>query len=338
VIIQDTFNPKQPPKMIRWSTATDATVEAWTVLGNVDAIDEYLRRTAAPEPKKRSDGRVPGQYLYVPPLRTVQRYNQIHDPKGKFGEGVFEEGPTVGGALSTGVDFAHLSAKGKRAVAHNMKHFGLTQPTLEKEIASKLTTQTLADGKEWYPQANSLADELATENGVTTEQAAGVIAALSPQTPWLRNEYLAERTIGMVDEYPDEMTAEDVADWDGGTLRENLIPAINIVRGKSIDSQLTGVKRRSLYNNIVNPYGTDSVVIDAWMQRSVISASSNDLSLDDSRAFVNAGKVVTDGIGAGYVSIRDAVRAVAADYGLPASQIQAAYWLGVKGASDAEQL
>jgi len=43
----------------------------------------------------------------------------------------------------------------------------------------------------WYDGANKIANELATEFDVTPEQAAGILAALSPQKDWYQNAHLA---------------------------------------------------------------------------------------------------------------------------------------------------
>ena len=45
----------------------------------------------------------------------------------------------------------------------------------------------------WYDSANKLANNMATEHGVTEEQASGVIAAMSPQKDWDQNVSLAKR-------------------------------------------------------------------------------------------------------------------------------------------------
>lgn len=49
----------------------------------------------------------------------------------------------------------------------------------------------IAAGLAWYPQARALSARLARLTGVTTAQAAGVIAALSPSTEWAQNQRAA---------------------------------------------------------------------------------------------------------------------------------------------------
>jgi len=63
-------------------------------------------------------------------------------------------------------------------------------------IADAFRTLDLADvsaGIEWYAEAYSIAESLSVVYGCTTEQAAGVIAALSPQQGWSQNVKSAER-------------------------------------------------------------------------------------------------------------------------------------------------
>lgn len=54
-----------------------------------------------------------------------------------------------------------------------------------------------ARAQRWYEGAHRIATELADQYGVTRDQAAGVIACLSPQQNWLRNVSLAERVLSI---------------------------------------------------------------------------------------------------------------------------------------------
>ena len=61
------------------------------------------------------------------------------------------------------------------------------------------------EGRSWYSRANAIACEIANEHGISVEQAAGCIAALSPSNRWERNIVDAENlvrafTIGGADE------------------------------------------------------------------------------------------------------------------------------------------
>jgi hypothetical protein len=67
-----------------------------------------------------------------------------------------------------------------------------------RHIASILGLATQADiaaGLDWYRRAEALADRLSAAYGCSTTQAAGVIAALSPNNKWRRNCVDAENLI-----------------------------------------------------------------------------------------------------------------------------------------------
>lgn len=67
--------------------------------------------------------------------------------------------------------------------------FGVTHATIVRRILAtfdRATTFDIESGARWYDETGQLAASLATD-GVTLEQAASVIAALSPRTSWSRN-------------------------------------------------------------------------------------------------------------------------------------------------------
>lgn len=67
-----------------------------------------------------------------------------------------------------------------------------------KNILAILQLATLteqADGRSWYPVANSVAIDLADRYEISEAQAVGVIAALSPRNRWERNVHDAEQLI-----------------------------------------------------------------------------------------------------------------------------------------------
>jgi len=51
------------------------------------------------------------------------------------------------------------------------------------------------EGRSWYSRANAIACEIANEHGISVEQAAGCIAALSPSNRWERNIVDAENLV-----------------------------------------------------------------------------------------------------------------------------------------------
>lgn len=275
------------------------TVESLIALGTVEALTAWLA--------EHSD--------------TV-RSNPYHDSKtGKF------TSHGGGGTLATGTRLADLSPEGRAAVAANNAKYGLTSATLESELESKLTPETIAQGKKWFPEARAFNESLAKRSGLSVEQTTAITALTSPRTPWPQNKRLAERVALTHGKYTD---ADPIvaAKHMGGSLSANLGPAIAVARGGDIDSHMTGIKRRSFYNNMLKPGATNDVTVDTWMQRTAMKAASKPMSLEQSRQYLQAAH------GAGYVSIAEATRAVAAKHGLSPDEVQAAYWTGISGSKE----
>jgi hypothetical protein len=245
---------------------------------------------------------------------------QLRDPRtGKWMRG-----------LATGTRMVDLSPKGKVAVAANDAKYGVTRKALEAELESKLTAAGLMKAKHWYPDARTFNEGLAKRSGLSVEQATAITAAVSPRTPWPRNRRLAERVALTHKQYTDA-DPRAAARRMGGGLSLNLGAGVAIARGGSIDAHLTGAKRRSFYNNMLLPGRTDDVTVDTWMQRMAMTVAGKPMSLDDSVDYLTNARAATDGVGAGYVSIAEAVRAVAARRGVSPDEVQAAYWIAVAG-------
>ena len=64
-----------------------------------------------------------------------------------------------------------------------------------KAIYQLATLTEQQDGIAWYPNARQIARNLADRHGITTPQAIGVIAALSPRNRWERNVQDADAII-----------------------------------------------------------------------------------------------------------------------------------------------
>lgn len=72
----------------------------------------------------------------------------------------------------------------------------------------------------WYDGANVLANDFAKKYGVTTEQVAGIIAAMSPQKDWYQNVRLAELVLEAMDSNP--MFTEDMVKRQDQVAAESL--------------------------------------------------------------------------------------------------------------------
>lgn len=156
-------------------------------------------------------------------------------------------------------------------------------------------------GSYWYTDAHELAWTLAGEGGV--EMAAGVIAALSPRTPWGRNKELAVRAF-----------ADGHA---SGTLGVSVRAADRILAGEDPLTVLKGDKVRNFYLSIMG--GTNSVTVD----RHALEVYLGKRFLDAERPPV--GKRLYREVSEAYVIAADDWEA--RKHGLTPVQVQAITWL-----------
>lgn len=233
--------------------------------------------------------------------------------------------------LETGTRPNDLTWTQRSVVSDHLRKWKLTPAAMVDEIAVTIRNSPLAyHGGAWYLEAYRIAVRLADTYGFTTAQAAAVLAAVSPRMSWPRNQLVAERVLRETRRH-NGLSDLDCAKAIGGALVTiSLLPAVKIARGQLIDSTLTGVKRRSFYNNILYPFTSDDVTVDTWMQRVPMHATTG-MTLKDSLRFLGGRAKSTNGAGAGYVAIADAVRVVASQMGVTPSTIQAAYWTSVAG-------
>lgn len=255
------------------------------------------------------------------------RYNpsQRRDKRGRW---------TRMNTVYVGATYEALDSKGKAAVNAKMREYGLTEEALDNEIISRLTPESLAAAKGWYPAAREFNQSVAKANGLTLEQATAITAAVSPQMPWWQNKKRAAFVAAHANDHP-ELDPLKASYAMGGGMGRETSAAVAIARGADIDSTLTGTKRRSFYNNMLNPGGTQDVTVDRWMMQVGIRAQKDGtqtrvLDKDECTAWLAASRKRTGGVG--HVSISDSVRRVAGKLGLPPDEVQAAYWVTVRPA------
>ena len=106
--------------------------------------------------------------------------------------------------------------------------------------------QERTEGREWYAQAWRLALEVDPDHPT---RAAGVIAALSPLTPWDRNVWLVRETYR-------------TGGLSGGTLGANRVKANRILSGEDPLLVLSGSKVRAFFAGIVSQGAADLVCVD----------------------------------------------------------------------------
>jgi hypothetical protein len=212
--------------------------------------------------------------------------------------------------------------------------YGVSMNKMIDEIISKIRNMDPAEAAHagsWYFEANAFAAELAAKHSVSIEIASGVISAVSPRMPWLRNKKVADAILGEFRNYS-ELSAMDAAKQIGMALSANVSMAIRIARGEDIATTLTGIKRRSFFNNIVDPANSDSVTVDTWMLMAFVNTTGTDKAT--ALKYITACEKSLDGTGSGYYTISEAVREAAQSMNLTPSQTQAVYWVAVSGSFD----
>lgn len=112
----------------------------------------------------------------------------------------------------------------------------------------RATPTARAEGFAWYRDAHDLARSL---DPLNPARGAGVIAALSPLTPWPRNIFLA-------------MTAYSNGGLDGGTLGASVRKVNAMLReDASPFDVLTSQKVGNFFRNILHPESPNNLTIDA---------------------------------------------------------------------------
>lgn len=140
-------------------------------------------------------------------------------------------------------------------------------------------------GLHWYQEAHDIAHEIAARADLPIETAVGVIAALSPQTPWGANRIAVEEVTslwssgklhpGMSDDAVRSLVNDHMQSLHRTYVNDNenpqtvpsitgerLAKAYDILSGKSPDSVLSGHKVRSFANNIADPSSPADVTVD----------------------------------------------------------------------------
>lgn len=173
-------------------------------------------------------------------------------------------------------------------------------PSVKRIIATyrAATDEQLAEGLNWYSDTHSLAVALSPGNPL---MGAGVIAALSPRTPWERNKTLAIRAF-----------ADGVA---SGNMPAFCVKADRIMAGEDVPTVLNGLKTIAFAQTIADPTHPTAVVVD----RHAMSVAIGRASTDDDTAYLSRKGV--------YDLFADAYRTAAARVGVAPSVMQAVTWV-----------
>ncbi len=168
------------------------------------------------------------------------------------------------------------------------------------ECIAQASDDAETEGLAWYLSAHSIAADLASRHGVTVRQAAGVLAALSPQTGWSENIRLADQALSDGEASGHYQDACDKADA--------------ILSGADPADVLGGRKVRSFFTNILFPLRPGAVTVD----RHCVDLLAGE------RGYVNSR--ILERIGA-YATCASVVRDVARELGLLPHQVQAIAWV-----------
>jgi hypothetical protein len=117
----------------------------------------------------------------------------------------------------------------------------------------------MAEGERWYETARITAAALAAGTNISAEQAAGVIAALSPRVRWENNVRSAAEIISAARRDPDEKPPSVAGFY------RNVEKAWRIATGWAPENVLGGPKVTNFYRNICGD--EDSVTVDVWSAR-----------------------------------------------------------------------
>jgi hypothetical protein len=160
-------------------------------------------------------------------------------------------------------------------------------------IASRATYGQIEEASKWYLDAERVADQVATNLGVTLEKGASVVSAFSPRERWSLN----------------------VAKAIAFSLGETVVALGNNIRMANASLELgfkalNGQKTNAFAKAIAGD--ENAVVIDVWMLRAVGIEKKSPTQ-------------------AQYKVLADAVTATATMYGMTPRSMQALIWIIVRG-------
>jgi hypothetical protein len=154
-----------------------------------------------------------------------------------------------------------------------------------------------AEGRQWYPRARAIAEDLGERYGRAPEVVAGVIAALSPRQRWSENVRRAERAL---------------AGHGAGGLGDSERKVAAILGGAAPAEVVCGPKTSAFRALIVDPSHPSEVCVDTWALRA-------------------AGWPVDTVTPRQYETVAEAYRIAARHFGELPSAVQATAWILARG-------
>lgn len=234
--------------------------------------------------------------------------------------------------------FTHTVSKGEHA-GKTWKYSPEEMSNLVRETYKRSDDDSIKFGMSWYQDAHDYAQELADEFDLPLEVTAGAIAAMSPGTLWPANKTIARNIIVKVKSGKwDDLTPAEMADVAHIGKKRDAAQAVEIIRTGSLYREdgsliLTGYKRQSFVNNMVDPQGEYDVTVDTWMLNMLQSSHflpesvlmgwfgrhSNAAKPDKAGNTTNIYSMM-------YVLMADVIRDIAAENGILPNQLQAIIW------------
>jgi hypothetical protein len=227
-------------------------------------------------PKTKANKKIMAQFANKIRMHRVQR--TIETAKGKVKKWVIE-----------GMLINRDQSKNNEKVVEN--YIAMMVENLDW-FYNNTTPELRQRARHWYAGANRLANRLADQYGVTIEQAAGVIAVLSPQKDWDVNVSLAERVLEALFN-PDAKVTEEMIEWrlknrsaeeltaaqqaivDRADATANSAAVDAVVKKKAKKAKLL-VTRETMAPFLGKPIGEiEASLIAAWMTRAYDQLYSN---------------------------------------------------------------
>lgn len=180
---------------------------------------------------------------------------------------------------------------------------GYTVETMARNIIAVVesaTNEQRSDGLRWYSEARGVAVNLETLGNLSMEQAAGILAALSPRVRWKRNI---------------ELAFELVENGDcSGVFERSKRQALAILHGARPMDILRGPKTRAFALAIQSDGYGGIAVIDVWALRAATRGKFDSVS------------------NARYVDVATAYAVAARRLGYTVHECQAIAWVVQRGA------
>lgn len=189
-----------------------------------------------------------------------------------------------------------------------------------RTIVDHASDADVVAGLAWYDKAKSFCDAITRTFDLQPLGGQGVVAALSPQVPWDKQE---EQSVGAVRQFLAGVSNDDLVAVSRCT-NKNAEKGRAIALGGSISAHLSGPKVEAFFRNLC---GDKSVVtLDRWAVRAAIGLDASDSEC----AKYLKGKKRQEVIAA--------YETVAAEYGWTPADCQAVVWEAARNQAKARDL